>query len=1340
MNALPQIPFPEPGPQGPIAGPSKRKQAVWKRILFLTLGSLAALVIVIVFAAYILLHNSKFHAYLLRAGAAKASQELGTQVNVGDFSLSLSGLSPAVELHNLVVQGADPYPSPTLLTTDFLKVQITVSSLWHFGWYVSDVQVHHPVVHIFANSQGRNNLPHPSTNSSGSRSSMNVFAFGIRHLLLDRGEVYYNNRESDLTADLHDLEFHLGFAPAASKYSGRVSYHNGKVQWHGANPLPHALDAKFSATPQEFTLDSVVFDLGRSRVNLQAEAQDYSQPKVHATYRAVLDGGEFQNVMNNRSIPTGRIYVSGTVNYQDQPGRVFLASTSVQGELHAAELDVTQQNRHLGVRGLSANYELSSGNARVTGVHANLLGGTLDASMTVHDLTGETHSELETSLRNISAAEIQQITGPASSRRATVKGTISAETKAIWRKSFDTLVADAALKIAANIQPSNGEIAMPVNGSIQARYDAASGKLAFGQSFLNTPQTTVSLHGTVSKRSTLRVSVDARELHEIDELASAFRAPGSAPLGLQGSAQVAVAVNGSIRSPQVQGQLTASNLHFHGTAWKSARAGFALSPSSLRVNNAELIPASAGRISFHLATDLQRWAFTDSNRFNAQLSAANLKTQEFAQAAGVSTQISGTLSAELQASGTQSSPLGQGRIQLTNASISGEPVKNASLNLHANGEQVDASLQTSLTAGSASARVQYQPKTQAYEADLRAVGLKLEQLASLKARNLQLNGLLNLTAHGQGTLKNPGLQAQLEIPRLNIRNQTLNDIKLTASVANHVATFDLGSRVLQTRASGHGAVHLTGNYQADITFDTEALALQPIIGIYAPTQAGNLTGQTELHAALHGPLRNKSELNARVVIPQLGLDYKNTIHLAAAGPIEADYANGALDVKRSQIRGTGTDLTFQAHVPEAKNAPVSILLKGSIDLQLAQLFDADVLSGGQLRFDIDSFGQRSNPNVEGEVRIENASFAVSGSPIGLRDGNGVLTLTPNRLDVREFHGKVGGGAVSASGGVVYRPGIRFDLGLKMDSSRILYAQSIRTTVSSNLALSGDYSSALLRGQVNIQQLSFTPNFDLMETTAQLGGGPATPPATGGFQDNLRLQVAVQTPGGVHPSSRDLTLAGNADLQLRGTAAQPVLLGRINLSEGELIFHGNRYLVQGGTVEFRNPARTEPVADVAATTTIDQYNIQMRFWGPTDHLQTNYSSDPALPPADIINLVAFGKTSEAAAANPTPGSLGAQSLIASQLSDQITNRIEKLAGISQLSIDPVLGSTQQSPGARIAIQQRVTSKIFVTYATDLTSTQQQAVKVEYQLNRKAAFNVVRDQNGGFSFETNFRKAW
>jgi translocation and assembly module TamB len=771
------------------------------------------------------------------------------------------------------------------------------------------------------------------------------------------------------------------------------------------------------------------------------------------------------------------------------------------------------------------------------------------------------------------------------------------------------------------------------------------------------------------------------------------------------------------------------------------RTQISANPNAVHLDGGELIPATRGQIKFQVGSGLQQWAFTNTSAFQVRVNASSLNVAELAKAAGVTTPVSGTLSADVQASGTQLSPMGHGKIDLTGARIGDEPIRTANITFDGNGTSVNAKLRADSPAGSTTADVRYEPKQQAYEASLRAVGIKLERLETVKAKNMQLTGALNITANGRGTLQDPGLKAVIEIPRLQIRDQVMNGIKLDTDVANHVAKLNLASDVLGTHAAGHGTIQLAGDYPADIAVDTSPIALQPLVALYSPSQASSLNGQTELHATLRGPLKKKTLIEAHLVVPNLNVNYKNTIQLAAAAPIRADYVNGALEIKRSVIRGTGTELTFQAHVPAAKDAPASLLLQGTIDLRLAEMLNSDMTATGQLRFDINSYGARSDPNVQGQIRIVNAGFTEAGVPLGMRNGNGVLTLTRDRLDITQFQGIVGGGTVTARGGIVYRPNLYFDLAMKADEVRALYEQSVRTTLSSNLALTGQYDSAMLQGQVNVEELSFTSNFDLMDFAGQFGGGAATPPPTGGFSEKLRLQVAIQTPGGLSLSSRKLSMSGSANLQVRGTAAQPVILGRINLSDGELIFSGNRYVVQSGTIDFRNPSRTEPVVDIAANTTIQQYEIQMHFWGPADQLHTNYSSDPALPPADVINLIAFGKTSEAAAANPTPpGTLGAQSLLASQVSSQVSSRIEKLAGLSQLSIDPVLGSGQQSPGARIAVQQRVTSKIFVTFASDVTSTQQQAIKLEYQMNRKASLTIVRNQNGGLSFETSFRKSW
>ena len=142
----------------------------------------------------------------------------------------------------------------------------------------------------------------------------------------------------------------------------------------------------------------------------------------------------------------------------------------------------------------------------------------------------------------------------------------------------------------------------------------------------------------------------------------------------------------------------------------------------------------------------------------------------------------------------------------------------------------------------------------------------------------------------------------------------------------------------------------------------------------------------------------------------------------------------------------------------------------------------------------------------------------------------------------------------------------------------------------------------------------------------------------------------------------------------------------------------------------------------------------------DQLRTTYTSEPPLPPADIINLLVFGKTNTAQIANPTPPLVGAESFVASQVSGKVASGFEKIAGISSVSLDPVLGGNQQDPGARITIQQRVSGNLFVTFATDATSTQRQLIKLEYQATPRVGISGVRDQNGGLAVDVRIKKKW
>jgi translocation and assembly module TamB len=1329
-------------------GPPKNRGR-WAKISAAIAASLAVLMLLMITAVATLLHSVRFYNYLLALAQKKASDALGTQVELQNFAIHPSNLS--LDLYGVTVHGADPYFNPPLLLVQHVEVGVRVVSIWSRKWYLDNFQVDHPVARIFINADGVSNIPKPK--SSGGVHT-NIFELGIRHALLNSGEGYYNDRKIALEADLHDVDFRSSFDSPIQKYSGALSYRDGHLRTDTFSPISHGLDAQFEATPDTFRLTHAKLTSGSSRFVIAATLKDYSHPNIQAQYDAVLDGSDIRHILRNPSVPTGVIRTKGSVNYRYDPKGSVLNTVVLEGDLSSRQLNVQAAKLRAQVNDLVAHYSLANGDAQVRKVRARLLGGEVTGTLDIRDITGASQSRLSASLRGISLRELKRMapTSPAM-RDLAVSGVLNANANAAWVKSFNNLVAHTDATIHANVSSSANPKALPnvvpVEGVMHGTYSAATEQLALAQSYLRTPQTTLTMNGAINgtggNRSGLAIQLKSNDLRELETVADLVRKPQTGepiqPLGLAGTASFEGIVRGSANAPHFTGKLVASNLQVMGTKWRVLQTNVEVSPSLVSLQHADLEPASQGRITFNASSRLTQWSLTKESPIQVEFHASQIDVADLEKIAGSQIPVVGMLAVNISAHGTVLNPMGQGNISLSHAKVYDEPIQSANVIFIGADQQVQGKLAVRVASGTVQGVVSIRPEQKSYVAQLTANGIHLDQLQALKTHNVDANGVLNVHGSGQGTLDNPQFNATLQIPQLEIQQQAIKGITLQMEVANHVATANLNSSFADNAIKAAAKVNLTGDYFVETSMDTQAVELQPLLAMYAPSEAAGASGETEVHATLRGPLKNRKLLEAHATLPILKLNYGSAIQLAAASPIHIDYKNGVIDLQRAAIRGTDTDLQIQGAMPIAGHAPVSLLLLGTVYLLLAQLFSPDIRSSGELRFNINSYGARADPNIEGQVEIVNANFANGNLPVGLQHGNGVLTLTKDRLNIQAFKATVGGGTLTAQGGVAYRPSIQFDLGAAAKGIRMLYPQGVREEVDADLRLSGTGDNALLGGRVRIQNLSFTPDFDLMSFMGQLSGG-VTPPPSQGFSQNLQLNLALSSINNLNLVSRALSVDGTANLQVRGTAAEPVILGRINLNDGDLIFNGNRFTLGGGTVEFINPAETQPVVNLALNTTIQQYNIHLRFNGPVDQLRTNYASDPALPAADIINLLAFGQTTEASAANPTPGNQAAMSTVASQVSSQITSRVAKVAGISQLSINPVLagGSTQGPAGAIVTIQQRVTGNLFVTFSTNVTSTQSQVIMGQYRLSPRVSLSATRDQNGGFGFDTTFKKSW
>jgi translocation and assembly module TamB len=1343
LNTFPNLPQnPEPPPVG-----RQRRLTRWQRIALWTLVVLAGLTAVVVISIATLLQNQRFHEYALIKARQSASESLGVHVELQNYALHFNGISPTIDLYGLVVHGAAPYTNPPLLQVEQARVGVRVVSLLRQAWYLSEVTVHHPVVQIRVDANGNNNLPKPQKTSSTSNGVQPLFDLAIRRVALDGGEIYYNDRESALDADLRELTLNAGFDPERKVYGGQIAYSSGHLKSGGYEPIPHALKAEFEMSPAHLDLRKAELRSGASVIAFTAAVDDYSNPRVATVYHASVDSTELRRLLHNAELPLGVLELDGHAEYAAKPNQPALNSATLNGTLRSERLEFRTPTGRTEARAIRASYSLMNGDAEVHSLTASLLGGTLDAKATVRNLTGEQLGAAHLKLDGISLAALKQLANANAANDITLGGTLQAAGDASWKGSPQNLLATADATLDATAGSPQSTNSIPITGEIHASFRNREQQLTLRQSYLRTPRTTVTLDGSVGQHSQMNLALNAGDLHELETIAGIFSKPAQ-PFGLYGSATFTGALSGSASAPRLIGVLSGANLQVRGTEWKLLQAHLDAGPSSAEIQGGQLQPATSapapkgatpGNITFSGQVGLKHWAFAQSSPFQLTLNAQKLDAAQLARLAGSTTAVTGTFNAEVQTHGTELNPIGQGRLELLRATVAGEPIQSVVVQFNADGNAAHANLNVTMPAGVTTGVLTYYPKQHGYEVQLEAHDFKLDQLHAVKGHSLSIAGVMNLVANGRGTLSDPQLTASIEIPQLRAQGQTIDHLALQADVARHVATVSLDTRAVNANIRGRATVQLTDDYVADAVLDTQPIPLQPLVATYAPAQAENVSGQTELHATLRGPLKRRESIEAHLVIPELSVHYQKSIDLAVSGPIHADYLNGVLTLQRSGLKGTGTDLQFQGSLPLLdRTKPVALLLLGSVDLRLAELFDPDVTSSGQLRFNINSYGARSDPNFQGDVQIVNANFATTDAPVGLSNGNGTLSLTRDRLNITNFEGTVGGGKVTARGGVAYHPSMQFDVALAGQGVRLLYPDGMREGLSANLTLTGTPEEAVLRGQVNVDHLSFAPDFDLSNLTS-LSGGVEEPPSRG-FASNLQLNITVRSTQNVNLVSRTMSVSGTANLRVSGTAAQPVLLGRINLTGGDLLLQGNRYVLQSGVIDFVNPSRTEPTVNASITATIQQYNIGMRFEGPLERLRTSYSSDPALPPADIINLIAFGKTNESQAAAATSTNLTAEQSIASAVSGQVTGRVEKLAGISHLSVDPTLGNSQQNAGATVTVQQRVTSKILVTFSTDVTSTQRQVIQLEYQATPQVSLSGTRDQNGGFGFDTRITRDW
>jgi translocation and assembly module TamB len=951
---------------------------------------------------------------------------------------------------------------------------------------------------------------------------------------------------------------------------------------------------------------------------------------------------------------------------------------------------------------------------------------------------------------------------------------VTGSATANWVKGDqNTVVADANLALAPSPAAIPGEA--PTTGIIDATYTQKDGSADVRKLQVNTPASHIEATGhlgayPLTSASGLAVDFHSRNLREFDTLIKdlglhRYGKTGTAalPIALSGQGEFHGSWTGSIVDPHLTGTAKATQLALEMVPVES-KPGAPAPPEDFPEAQPKFVPWDTAEATGSYAADriviehgsLHRGAstiavdgtldatppatphgdptFDGHSVLHMNLQATKVSTAELLNLAGQNVPITGTLEAQVQANGPIRTLSSAGTIELDSGKAWGEPVTQLRAQIQLSGSLLKVTSGTiTAPAGTLNATGTYDLKSDRFQIDSKGAGIDIAKIEILAQQGPAASGTLGYSVTGNGTLEDPRLEAHATLNGLAVGGESLGALVFAGHTANRSANYNATTRFEGAKVDLNGETALTGNNETHARLEFSHF---DIGGLLNAAHVKGLKGQSALAGTItvEGPLAHPREMHGDARLQQVDATIAG-VHLASPGGLHATLAAGRINLDPLHITGEDTDLHAQGSLALKDDQRINFAAGGSVNLKLAETLDPDITAGGTSTFQVEAHGTMKDPGLQGRVDFDNGSLALGDVPNGLSQLHGTLTFNQNRLEVSSLTAMSGGGQINVGGYLAYRQGLFADLTVAGKGIRIRYPTGVSSLADTSLHLQGSRNNLLLSGDVLITRFSVSSDLDIAALAAQANTAQ-TIVAPDAPSNHIRLDVHVASSPQLNFQNAYAKLAGNVDLHLRGTVAAPSLLGRVSITEGDAIIAGTRYDLQRGDVSFTNPVRIEPSIDLNATARVEDYDITLGLHGTPQKLSVTYRSDPPLPEADVVALLALGRTEneqrlyttpqEQYVANPTT-----DALLGGALNATVSSRVQKLFGAGSVKVDPNYIGTLGNSTSRITVEEQLGRNVTLTYATDVDTTGQQLLQAEVAINRHVSVLVARDESGVFS---------
>jgi translocation and assembly module TamB len=1283
----------------------------WRRRLLRFAAALVLLLTGLFAVGFLVFQSAWLREQIRRRALTEIARATGGRPEMSRFDFDPASWQVTIE--GFVLHGTEPPAARPLFRAPRIRLGLKLLSFLNRKVDLQSVDIQSPEFHLLRREDGSTNLPSPAAARPRSGAPLApVVALAIDAFTVHNGLFTYNQTQAPFAFSGRDLELGFTYSPDENRYDGAMRSSAFTADLPGFL-LPHFagdLSTELSVFADSITLHKFRADAGRHAVEGLGAIRDLLHPKITLKLSAHSDLAETR-------LGAGPIATAGVFSYSAEE------SYRYEGEASGRDL-VTGYAEGINVRG---RVLLTPDGARLTNVAATSPEGRFTGEVAVPGYRALAVQGQVANLSLAAAARRLRLTEMPYSGAITGPVTVAGPLAGPWDASGDLTIA-----------PGAGGI--PVEGLVRVRYQPAQNQLSFADSYLATPASRIAVSGTLNQ--TVRVRATTTRLEDLPVKDLPFRLE-------QGSLQFEGTVTGDIRTPQIAGRVAARGLRYDRYLAASAAATIVLSPTRLDVSG---LTAEVERALLEGSGTLllAGWKPVETAPLHARLTARNVNFKLIPAAVPVVGLVSGAATV----AGTLRMPEIAATLEALRPLVRGELYDAVRATARLRGSELPVS---SLEAVRGAARLSGSGRAVAdgpFAAEVTLTGLALADWKDVREQAPGLGGVLRATARLAGVIRQrqpqlSSLEVDAGLSRLSFNKKPLGELSLKGRTENGNFAFDAAGRLRNAEVRGTGNYRLTDGYPGSGSLSFAELPLD----LWNDLRPEPLpfTGAISAQGRFSGPAFAPEKWQAELAIPLLALVPARggpEFALRNDGPLHLSADRGAITIKRARFVAKDTSLAATGSFSLAQRRPWDLRINGSLNLAGLKSFSSEILASGIATVEANVRGEFSDPQLFGRLDLRDAALSIDDISTGLDQVTGRVLFDRRRATIEnKLTAQAGGGELALSGFVDFGEAETFyRLQAAATGVRIRYPEGLSTVADGTLSLTGSPTQSLLGGNITIQRSGFQPRTDLgsllSDAAASRGGALSTNP----FLSNMQLDVRVRT----GPNTRFTTtltsdLQADANLNVRGSAARPVVQGRITVNQGEVNFFGGKYTIKRGEVSFYNTSKIEPVLDMDVETRVRAVTVGINFSGPINKLNVSYRSDPPLAPTEIIALLTVGRSPDSISytsqGNQQSGSFlqtGANTLLGNAISAPISSQLQRFFGVSRLKIDPLISGLEGTPQARLTVEQQVSKDVTVTFVTTLNRSQQQVVRLEWNLSREWSVIALRDENGSFGLDFQIRK--